>query len=174
MMIKIKRLILPLAFVMLTGFGVLLTAALGFHWYFTGGKPGQPIAFSHKLHIGNVGLECSDCHQYADRSPHAGVPAVSVCAECHEEVAADRPEVMKLMAFWKDKEPVPWNKVHSLGWHAVFTHKRHVKAAVDCSYCHGQVKAMGTVRQVRSLDMGWCVSCHRANNAPTDCWICHK
>lgn len=169
-----KKKIIPLMFAGLMIFGVLLVTALGFHWNFTGKKPDQPIAFSHNVHIETVGLECDSCHQYADKSPLAGIPAVEICADCHVNVAADRPEIKKLMEYWNKKEPIPWNKVYRQSWHVYFTHKRHVKAGIDCAQCHGDVKAMDTVRKVRSLDMGWCVTCHREYKAPTDCLTCHK
>lgn len=171
---KIKKLIIPL---LLTGFllfGVLIVAGIGLHWYLNESKPQQPIAYNHKLHLEEVGLECDNCHQYADKSPRAGIPAMEICMECHESVAVDNPEIKKLKNYWDKKEPVPWVKVHVQPWHVYFTHKRHIKANIECTYCHGEIKAMGTVRKVRSLEMGWCVTCHRENNAPTDCLICHK
>ena len=86
-------------------------------------------------------------------------------------VAASLPLVS---ACGKKQQPVAWWKVHDLPWHVHFTHKRHIRAEVDCWACHGQVQAMSRMRQARSLDMGWCVNCHRKENAPTDCWTCHK
>lgn len=158
----------------LTIMGVLVVTALGFHWYYTGSKPAQPIAFSHQIHIEKVGLECTTCHKYADKSPQAGIPAMSICMDCHKDVAKDRPEIVKLTEYWNKKEPIPWNKVHRQPWHVHFIHKRHIKAGFECARCHGEVKAMTSVRKVRTLEMGWCVTCHRENNAPTDCLTCHK
>ncbi len=169
----IKKL-LPLAFIGLAVAGVLLVGAMGLNWYYNGNKPDQPIAFNHNLHIEKVGLECTHCHRYTDKSPQAGIPSVSICMGCHESAAIDRPEVKKLRAFWERKEPIAWNKVHIQPWHVRFTHKRHIKAGIECTHCHGEVKAMTTVRKVRTLEMGWCVSCHREKNAPTDCLNCHK
>lgn len=166
--------IIPLAISLLLIVGVLVVVALSFHWNFTGSKPVQPINFSHNLHIETVGLECDHCHAHAAESKHAGIPAVSVCMDCHESVATDRPEVKKLIEYWNKKEPIPWLKVHRQPWHVHFTHKRHIKAKIECTTCHGEVKAMTTVRKVRSLDMGWCVACHRDNGASTDCLTCHK
>jgi hypothetical protein len=134
----------------------------------------QPIHFRHSVHVQKAGLACTKCHQTAETSPHAGVPALSVCMECHNKVKTDSPEIRILTEHWNSKEPVEWNKIHEVPWHVRFTHKRHIKAGVDCTVCHGEVKTMGQVHQVRSLEMGWCVSCHRQNNAPTDCWTCHK
>jgi hypothetical protein len=168
-----KRIVTLLIFGLLF-FGLLLVVGLSFHWYHTGSKPEQPIEFPHNVHVGKLEMECTDCHQYADRSPHAGIPAMSVCMDCHESAATDREEIKKLTEYWNKKEPIPWVKVHRQPWHVVFTHKRHIQAGIDCTTCHGNVEAMTTVRKVRSLEMGWCVSCHRRNEAPTDCLTCHK
>jgi len=174
--IEIKKLIIPLLLIGITSFGLLLVAGMGFHWYLTGRKPDQPIDYSHRIHLEKVGLECQHCHRYADKSPQATVPAVKICSDCHETVATDRPGVKKILDYWQKQEPIPWNKVHRLAWHVHFTHKRHIAAGLDCTRCHGQVKAMTTNRQVSSLEMGWCVACHRQNDvpAPTDCLTCHK
>jgi hypothetical protein len=170
----IKKIIISLLFAGFLFIGILIVAGLGFLWHSTEAKPDQPIAYSHNIHIEKVGLECDHCHQYADKSPRAGIPAVGICMDCHESVATDKPEIKKLMAYWNKKEPIPWVKVHNQPWHVHFTHKRHIKANIDCSFCHGEVKAMNTVRKVRSLEMGWCVTCHKEKNAPTDCLTCHK
>jgi hypothetical protein len=89
-------------------------------------------------------------------------------------VAVERPEVQKLLSYKQKGKSIPWIKVHDVGWHAQFNHKRHILAQIECDTCHGQLKAMELVRQVRSLSMGWCVTCHRRNGAATDCLTCHK
>ena len=161
---------------LLTGYflaALAAVAALAWDWR-KHEAPVQPIAFPHPTHINKVGLACTHCHTTADKSPRAGVPAMSICMECHRNAAVDRPEIKKLTGYWERKEPVPWIKVHNLPWHVRFTHKRHIKAGVDCAVCHGEVKAEMRIRQVRSLRMGFCVNCHRQKNASTDCWTCHK
>lgn len=167
------RKLLPLA---ITGHFLLAAAAVLAIWLFwlPQRPPIQPIAFPHPTHINKVGLACTHCHTTADKSPRAGVPAMSVCMECHKNAATGRPEIKKLAGYWDRKEPVPWIKVHILPWHVRFTHKRHIKAGVECAVCHGDLRAMMPVRPVRSLKMGWCVHCHRQKGAPTDCWTCHK
>lgn len=171
---KIKKVIIPLLFMGLLFFGILVVAGLGLHWYLNDSKPRQPIAFSHNIHIEKAGLDCAHCHYYADKSPRAGIPAVQVCMNCHENVAVDKPEIKKLKRYWDKKQPIPWVKVHTQPWHVRFTHKRHIRANIQCTYCHGEVKAMDTVRKTRSLEMGWCLTCHRENSAPTDCLNCHQ
>jgi hypothetical protein len=157
------------------GFFALAYLGLGAIYERKGKSPEQPIAFSHKVHVGKVGLQCLFCHETADTAAFAGIPAVEKCMSCHKNVAADRPEIQKLAGYWNRQEPMEWNRVHRIRvrQHVYFSHERHVKARVDCVNCHGEVKYMDEIRQVRSLEMGWCVQCHRANKAPADCLTCH-
>jgi hypothetical protein len=171
---KIKTRVPALALVGYLAFLFLLLAGVAYHTYFSQRAPDQPIEFNHSVHVTGLGLACDYCHMYADESVAAGIPPMSLCMECHENAARDNEEVQKLVGYWEREEPVPWVRVHSLPDHAYFTHKRHIKAGVDCTECHGQVSAMTVARQVKSLKMGWCVSCHRSRGAPTDCLICHK
>ena len=170
----IQKRLVTLAVTGFFGLCVLGALALSVDWSLHKKAPDQPIAFSHRLHLERVGLKCADCHLFADKSRQATVPALSICMNCHAKAAVERPEVKKLLAFQERREGIPWIKVHELPWHVYFTHKRHVKARVDCSVCHGEVRAMEKVRRVRTLEMGWCVNCHRSRKAPTDCLTCHK
>ena len=101
---------------------------------------------------------------------------MQTCMNCHVAVKTESPEIQKLTKYWEDEEPVPWNRVHRIRVrnYVYFTHKQHVQAGVDCAQCHGNMAAMDKVRQVSSLKMGWCVSCHQHNDAPDDCLTCHK
>ena len=63
-----------------------------------GYEPEQPIAFSHRLHAGEMGMDCQYCHFGARRSRHAGVPPASVCMNCHKTVTSG------LDAFLQEKE----------------------------------------------------------------------
>jgi len=166
--------IVPFLLVGLLLFGLAVVIGMGVFWYHNDRKPEQPIAFNHQVHVVKLELECASCHQYADKSPRAGIPAMQVCMDCHKSAITEHPEIKKLTEYWNKKEPVPWVKVHWQRWHVHFTHKRHIKAGIECATCHGEVKAMTTARRVRSMEMGWCVNCHRENKAPTDCLTCHK
>ncbi len=166
-----------LLLVALTGYfalaGILLFG-LRFHYNVHAKRLKQPIHFPHATHINKVGLACVKCHATVANSPVAGAPPLSVCMECHNKVKTDSPEIKILADHWTKQEPVEWEKIHRLPWHVRFNHKRHIAAGVDCAVCHGEVKTMTQVRQIRSLEMGWCVSCHRENKASTDCLTCHK
>ena len=133
----------------------------------------QPIAFSHAHHVTDVGLDCQMCHVYARRSPVAGIPSVETCAGCHEQVLSDRPEIQKVLEYWKTRQPIPWVRIHDLPDYARFSHKRHVLDGIDCAECHGDVGQMEAAVQVESLSMGWCVTCHEERGASLDCLTCH-
>ncbi|NCO35785.1 MAG: hypothetical protein AUJ92_09930 [Armatimonadetes bacterium CG2_30_59_28] len=157
-------------------FGVIIVVIGGLRAYWNKYKapPDQPINFPHQIHVTKVGLKCFFCHSNADKSIHATVPPVSRCMSCHKAVATDRPEIQKLTGYWKEKRPIQWAQVHKLPDFVYFSHKRHMKKGVACETCHGQVGAMMKMRRVRSLTMGWCISCHRLHQASTDCATCHK
>jgi hypothetical protein len=166
--------IITLAIAAFFGLCLLAVAAFGLYWVRGRKEPVQPIAFPHTVHAGQLGLACDFCHESVNEGRHAGVPAVSKCMSCHETVAADRPEIVKLKQYREGEKPIHWQQIHALPDFIYFTHKRHVKAGLDCAACHGQVEAMAEIQQVRSLKMGWCVTCHRARGASLDCATCHK
>jgi hypothetical protein len=140
---------------------------------FSDRSPVQPIAFSHKLHAGDNGIPCLYCHYTARRSPVAGIPAVADCRACHLFIAANAPEVKKVMAYWDRREPIPWVRVYGLPDHVYFPHMMHLRAGLACAGCHGDVPAMERVTRKASLRMGWCLDCHRQHKASIDCWTCH-
>lgn len=153
----------------LIGYGVNIT-------FFYDKTPVQPIDFSHKIHAGDNKIPCMYCHIYADRSRVAGVPNVARCMGCHKIIKTDSPLIQKLTAYWDKKEPIPWVKVHNLPDYVHFTHKRHIKAGLQCQMCHGDVASMPRITRVSSLKMGWCLTCHEQRGVKNgkDCWTCHK
>ncbi|MSR38537.1 MAG: cytochrome C [Planctomycetes bacterium] len=134
-----------------------------------GYEPLQPIAYSHKLHAGQLGLDCRYCHRLVEEGPHATVPDADTCMGCHKQVKTDSRLLPLLRANYGDGKgdnpPIPWVKVHMLPDYAYFSHAVHVRANVGCASCHGRVDQMEVVRQVEPLSMGWCLDCHR-NAAP--------
>jgi hypothetical protein len=136
--------------------------------------PAQPIAYSHEIHAGRLALPCTFCHEQVDRSPTATAPPVETCLNCHRTEASDRPEVRKILEYEWRGESIRWQRVHTLPDFIYFSHKRHIQAGVDCAWCHGQIARMPVVRRAVPLQMGWCITCHRAQGAPTDCSICHR
>ncbi len=151
----------------LWGTGTLLTAALvtyfGMHNRVTdvGYRPQQPVPFSHKLHVGELGIQCVYCHAGVERSAHAPIPTVSTCMGCHLVVKAESPRLALVREAYETGKPLEWRRVHKLPDYVHFNHARHVRAGIDCASCHGPVERMGVVSQVAPLSMGWCLDCHR-------------
>ena len=136
-------------------------------------SPVQPIAFSHKVHAGTNGIPCLYCHRSAPVSSSASIPALADCRACHLFISPDSPEIRKLMAYWDKREALPWVRVNYLPDHVYFPHMMHIRARIDCSFCHGQVATMERITRTATLKMGWCLGCHRQHKASIDCWTCH-
>ncbi len=212
---------LTITMVLLAGIGgcLLLLSATANSWHLPGNNQGyepvQPIAFSHQLHAGELGIQCLYCHSGAEVSRTAGLPTGETCLNCHryvtatlaamraEDAAAEKEkrapkpviseELKKLYdAMAVDAQmnpdpqharPIEWVRVHNLPDFVHFDHRAHVQAGVACQHCHGPVETMYRMRQFSTLEMGWCVNCHRdANahglngkrvNASIDCATCH-
>lgn len=139
-----------------------------------GYSPRQPIPFSHKLHAGDNKIPCLYCHTGADDSRHATIPGMNVCMNCHRVVKTDSPYIKQLTEAYNKGEPLQWVKVHDQPDFVNFNHKRHIKKGFDCAICHGEVDSMEKIKQVKTLNMGFCLDCHRKKDGPTSCWTCHK
>jgi hypothetical protein len=135
--------------------------------------PEQPIAFSHRVHVIDDGIDCAYCHGAARRSRFAGIPSVERCMGCHQFALREHPDVAKLARYWHYRAPVRWVKVYTLPGFVRFSHEGHMRAQVSCARCHGAVESMDVVARTTSLQMGWCVECHRDTHAPVDCLTCH-
>ena len=138
-----------------------------------GYEPSQPIAFSHELHAGTNQIPCGYCHVGQGEGPHASVPGVNTCMNCHSLVKTESPEIQKIHSAWKSGEPIKWVKVHDLPDHARFSHQPHIDHGFECAECHGKVEEMPVVAIQNPFNMGWCIGCHRENNGPQDCVTCH-
>ena len=131
----------------------------------TGYQPVQPIPYSHKLHAGNLGLDCFYCHNTVYKAAYAAVPATETCMNCHVKVKDKSERLTKLRESYASGKPMQWVSIHRLPDYVYFNHQAHVTAGVSCVVCHGRVDQMIEVKQVMPLNMGWCVDCHR-NPAP--------
>jgi hypothetical protein len=137
-------------------------------WYYgspkytdVGYRPRQPIPYSHKLHAGELGMDCRYCHSFVEVSDHANVPPTQTCMNCHELIATDNEKLLPVRESWATGNPIEWIRVHKLGDYAYFDHSAHLQAQVGCESCHGNVRQMIVVEQVEPLSMGWCLDCHR-------------
>ena len=147
---------------------VFLIGLVCFVWYFfspkwtdVGYRPTQPVPFSHKVHAGNLGMDCRYCHSTIERSAFAAVPPTQTCMGCHSIVRKDSPKLTKVRQSWSSGKPIEWINIHQLPEYARFDHSMHLSSGVGCVSCHGRIDQMEVVEQKEPLSMGWCLDCHR-------------
>lgn len=157
-------------YIRLTGAAIVLFAVTGVGLYAywshpivteTGYSPIQPVPYSHKLHAGDLGMDCFYCHSTVYKAAYAALPSTETCMNCHTKVRAESPRLTKVRESYATGESIPWVKVHKLPDYVYFNHQAHVSAGVSCVSCHGRIDQMIEVKQVKPLNMGWCLSCHR-------------
>lgn len=152
--------------------GVLFLGATDDFTLNPGYQPTQPIPFSHKLHAGELKMDCRYCHVNVDKGAQATVPPTSKCINCHSPIGADgapqyaavHPASEKLRVLhesWETGLSVPWVRIHRLPDFVFFDHSAHVNRGVSCVTCHGRIDTMEKVYQAKELSMAWCVDCHR-------------
>ena len=143
---------------------ILLAMALGRSSYVTGAHEyvQQPIQFSHLHHVLDDGIDCKYCHTSVETSPFAGIPPTKTCMNCHSQIFSTEPILEPVRASFRDNKPLSWVRVHDLPDFVYFNHSIHVKKGVGCESCHGRVDQMPLMQQERSLQMEWCLDCHRA------------
>jgi hypothetical protein len=121
----------------------------------------QPIAFDHRHHVRDDGIDCLYCHEGAERAPYAGVPPSERCMGCHNQIWNDSPLIAPLRASVETGQPIHWQRVHSLPDFVYFDHSIHINKGIGCVSCHGKVDDMAAVTQAAPLTMSWCLDCHR-------------
>ena len=140
--------------------------------------PENGLIFPHNVHAGTeagqLALECEFCHRTAEISRAATVPSLEQCMFCHKVVGDASERVGIVRAAWEAGEPLEWIRQHRIPDHTQFRHEPHLTAGFACSECHGDVGSVADqVTQVRVLEMGDCVGCHKQNSAPTQCATYH-
>ncbi|MGI9495393.1 MAG: cytochrome c3 family protein [Mariniblastus sp.] len=138
-----------------------------------GHQPKQPVPFSHKLHAGQLKMDCRYCHNTVERAGHAAIPPTATCGNCHGGsrttkgerdlgiVRGDSTLLKPIRVSLETNDPVLWERVHDLPDFVYFNHSAHVNKGVSCVSCHGRIDKMEIVTQVEPLSMKWCLDCHR-------------
>ncbi len=121
----------------------------------------QPVQFSHQHHVGGIGIDCRYCHTSVEVSSTAGIPPTKTCINCHSQIWSTSPYLEPVRSSFRDDQPLKWLRVHDTPDFVYFNHSIHVKKGVGCETCHGRVDQMPLMRQQNSLQMEWCLNCHR-------------
>ena len=127
----------------------------------TGYQPVQPVPYSHKLHAGQMGLDCFYCHATVYKAAFAAVPPTETCMNCHAHVKTTSPRLEVVRQSYATGQPIPWVHIHRLPDYVYFNHEVHIGAGVSCVSCHGRIDQMVEVHQEKPLNMAFCLECHR-------------
>jgi hypothetical protein len=151
--------------------GALLagSAVVGGVWYYftpkytrVGYQPIQPVAFSHAVHVEQVGMDCRYCHDGVEKSWYSNLPSAAVCMQCHSQVMKEDPKLALVReSAAPGGKPIPWVQIHKAPDYVYFNHAVHVNRGISCLHCHGAIHQMEEVYHAQPLSMAFCLDCHR-------------
>jgi hypothetical protein len=133
------------------------------------------LTFAYLFYVQMVkAINCRFCHPFVARSARAGIPTVAKCLYCHNYIIRNYPWIQEEHRYYETDEPTPWKRLFVVGDHVQFRHQPHILLkGFDCSECHGAVETMDRL-PFHKFKMGFCIDCHRKNDAPVSCWLtCH-
>jgi hypothetical protein len=144
-----------------------VSIAMGYGWSYSSFNTKEDMAvqqlvpFSHEHHVGGLGIDCRYCHTSVEVSAYAGMPASSVCMNCHSQIWTQAEMLEPVRKSYQDGTPLPWAKVNDLPDFVYFNHSMHIIKGIGCESCHGRVDRMPLMEKVHSFHMEWCLECHR-------------
>jgi len=121
----------------------------------------QPVPFSHKHHVGDVGLDCRYCHTSVEDSSFAGIPPTKTCMNCHSQLFTESAMLQPVRDSFRTGESLRWTRVNDLPDFVYFDHSIHIHKGIGCVKCHGPVNEMPLMWREHTLHMQWCLNCHR-------------
>ena len=122
----------------------------------------QPAPFSHQHHVAGLGIDCRYCHTSVETSSFAGIPPTKTCMNCHSQIWTGAPMLEPVRESFRSGKSLVWNRVNDLPDFVYFNHSIHINKGVGCNTCHGPVDRMPLMYNEASLQMEWCLDCHRA------------
>jgi hypothetical protein len=159
---SLTRISLVLFGVFLVSLGVTLNYLQRSPWVTKQGqRDPQPVPFSHKHHVQGLGLQCQYCHTSVEKSSYAGIPPTKTCMNCHAQIWTNADLLAPVRNSWATGQSIVWTRVHDLPDYVYFNHSIHVNKGIGCSTCHGRIDKMPLTYQASSLQMEWCLNCHR-------------
>ena len=156
-MVLLLIVLLPLA-----GVALAYTVRVSPYWTQQNVTLEQPVPFSHKHHVGDLGIDCRYCHTGVETGRYAGLPPSSTCMSCHSQIWTNAKLLAPVRESYASRTPIRWARVNRVADYVYFDHSIHVSKGVPCSACHGAVHEMALMRQAAPLTMGWCLDCHRS------------
>jgi Cytochrome c7 and related cytochrome c len=142
--------------------GALYTVALSPYYTDVNVAREQPVPFSHKHHVGALGIDCRYCHTSVEKSSFAGIPPTQTCMSCHSKIWTNAAMLEPVRASYREDKSIAWTRVNALPDFVYFDHSIHVAKGVGCTTCHGPIAEMPLTWRANTLYMSWCLDCHRA------------
>jgi hypothetical protein len=121
----------------------------------------QPVPFSHKHHAGELGIDCRYCHTSVAESSFAGLPPTATCMSCHSRIWTNAPLLEPVRASYRSGKSIEWTRVNAVPDFVYFNHSIHLKKGIGCTTCHGPVAEMPLTWRANTMQMQWCIECHR-------------
>ena len=128
---------------------------------YAGVRKPQPVPFSHQHHVTGLGIDCRYCHTSVETSSFAGIPPTKTCMNCHSQIWTNAQLLEPVRASYRSGESLQWTRINQLPDFVYFNHSIHIAKGVGCNTCHGPVDTMPLMYQQASLQMEWCLECHR-------------
>ena len=129
---------------------------------YAGVRRQQPVPFSHQHHVAGLGIDCRYCHTSVETSSFAGIPPTKTCMNCHAQIWTNAALLEPVRESYKSGKSLVWTRVNDLPDFTYFNHSIHINKGVGCNTCHGPVDRMPLMYNQASLQMEWCLDCHRA------------
>lgn len=129
---------------------------------YAGVAKAQPVPFSHQHHVAGLGLDCRYCHTSVETSGFAGIPPTKTCMNCHSQIWTNAPMLEPVRESYRTGKSLVWTRLNDLPDFVYFDHSIHINKGVGCNSCHGPVQKMPLMYAYASLQMEWCLQCHRA------------
>jgi hypothetical protein len=121
----------------------------------------QPVPFSHRHHVAQLGIDCRYCHTAVEESNFAGIPPTQTCMTCHSQIHSTAEMLEPVRESWRNDKSIEWIRVNDLPDYVYFNHSIHVKKGIGCVTCHGPIGEMALTWRENTLNMEWCLGCHR-------------
>ncbi len=122
----------------------------------------QPVPFSHQHHVGGLGIDCRYCHTSVETSGFAGIPPTKTCMNCHAQIWTNAPMLEPVRESFRSGRSLVWTRVNAVPDYVYFDHSIHISKGVGCNDCHGPVDRMPLMYAANTLQMEFCLNCHRA------------
>src|SRR5918911_1094469 len=121
----------------------------------------QPLQFSHMHHVTDDGIDCRYCHTSVETSSFAGIPPTKTCMNCHSQIWTNTPKLEPVRASFRTGKSLVWTRVDDLPDFVYFDHSIHINKGIGCYWRHGAVDRMPLMYAAHTLQMEWCIECHR-------------